>query len=204
MVSPTSLLPALNTHTDGLARCWWCGDDPIYVAYHDDEWGRKNFDDQALFEKLCLEGFQAGLSWITVLRRREALRTAFADFDVQRLAQFTGRDVDTILANPNIIRHRGKIDAVIHNARCVLDLWAGGISLSELVWQFAPKRPQTAPHTRDQIPTTTDEAVGLARALRSYGWKFIGPTSAYAFMQSMGLVNDHIADCAFRRADAAR
>lgn len=203
MVPPSAPSPALIDHPDGLARCWWCGDDPIYVAYHDAEWGRVSHDDNALFEKLCLEGFQAGLSWITVLRRRQALRAAFAAFEPNRLARFTVHDVDRLLANPAIIRHRGKIEATINNARCFIELRAAGISLSDIVWRFAPPQPPPAPRMREQIPAITDEAVELARALRSYGWKFIGPTSAYAFMQSMGLVNDHVAGCAFRTAQAS-
>jgi DNA-3-methyladenine glycosylase I len=183
---------------DGLARCWWCGSDPDYVAYHDLEWGRAVHDDHQLFEKIVLEGFQAGLSWLTILRRRDHLREAFAGFDPQRLAAFGALEVERLLADERIVRNRAKIEAAITNARCYLRLADEGTSLAELVWRFAPE-PGPAPRRRAEIPAVTAESTALARELKRRGWRFVGPTTAYAFMQSMGLVDDHLIGC-FRRA----
>jgi DNA-3-methyladenine glycosylase I len=183
---------------DGLARCWWCGSDPDYLAYHDLEWGRAVHDDHQLFEKIVLEGFQAGLSWLTILRRRDHLREAFAGFDPQRLAAFGALEVERLLADERIVRNRAKIEAAITNARCYLRLADEGTSLAELVWRFAPE-PGPAPRRRAEIPAVTAESTALARELKRRGWRFVGPTTAYAFMQSMGLVDDHLIGC-FRRA----
>ncbi len=191
---PPSSETALVDHPDGRARCWWCGDDPDYVAYHDVEWGHREHDTNRLFEKLCLEGFQAGLSWITVLRRRDALRRAFAGFDPDVLVRFSKRDIDRVMTQDGMIRHRGKIAAVVDNARVTVELARRGPGLSELVWRYAPE-PRPRPRHRDEIPARTDASSALASELRRHGWKFIGPTSAYAFMQSMGLVDDHVAGC---------
>jgi DNA-3-methyladenine glycosylase I len=181
--------------SDGVARCWWCGEDPLYVAYHDDDWGHPIREEQALFELLCLEGFQAGLSWITILRKREAFRAAFASFDVAAVAQFGADDVARLLLDPGIVRHRGKITATIANAQAVEAMWAQGTTLTEIVWSHAPL-PRSGPlAARHGIPDLTPESTELARALRRWGMRFVGPTTVYAFMQSAGLVDDHLAGC---------
>ena len=179
-------------------RCWWAGDDPLYVAYHDREWGRPVRDDRALFEKLCLEGFQAGLSWLTILRKRERFREVFAGFEPERVAAFTGADVERLLTDTGIVRNRAKIEATITNARAVLALE----SLSALVWSFAPQAgpPPQAPA---DIPAKTPASVALSKDLRRRGFRFVGPTTAYAFMQAMGLVNDHLVTCPTREEVAS-
>ncbi len=191
--------PALLRGGDGRARCWWCGHDPAYVAYHDHEWGRAEHDDLRLFEKLVLEGFQAGLSWLTILRRRDRLRAAFADFDPERMAAFDAADVRRLLADDRLIRNRAKVEAAIANARRYLRLREQGETLDEVVWAFAPA-PRPRPTSRLEVPATTPESTAIARELKRRGWRFVGPTTAYAFMQSMGLVDDHIAGC-FRGGD---
>lgn len=206
---------------DGVARCAWCAASPDYRAYHDTEWGFPVADERRLFEKLALEGFQAGLSWLTILRKRENFRRAFAGFDPERVARFGEADTERLLADAGIVRHRGKIDAVVNNARRVLELRDAGISLGALVWRYAPDpgppgppespRPpgpaRPAGPTRAELAarTTTPQATALAAELRRRGWRFVGPTTVYAFMQSMGLVNDHLAGCGIRpAAEAAR
>jgi DNA-3-methyladenine glycosylase I len=183
-------------------RCWWCGDDPLYVRYHDEEWGRPVRDDVRLFEKVCLEGFQAGLSWITVLRKRENFRRAFAGFDIDRVARFTGRDVNRLLKDEGIIRHRGKIESTINNAQRAIEIRDEFASLANYFWQWQPD-PKSRPKriTRDALKqmATTPESTALSRDLRKRGWTFVGPTTIYAFMQAMGLVNDHVEECEFRR-----
>lgn len=180
---------------DGLERCWWCGADPLYVAYHDHDWGTPLHDEQMLFELLCLEGFQAGLSWITILRKRSAFREAFAGFDIEQVAGFDDHDVERLLGDAGIVRHRGKITATIANAQAVLQLHETGTTLSELVWAHAPPpRPEPLAR-RDDIPAKTSESVALARELSRRGLRFVGPTTVYAFMQSAGLVDDHLAGC---------
>ena len=177
---------------DGLARCGWAANDPEYRRYHDEEWGRPLHDERALFEKLCLEGFQAGLSWLTILRRRPAFRSAFADFDVATVAAFTEEDVTRLLGDERIIRHRGKIAATIGNARATLAL---GESLAELIWSFAPApRPEPLSDLA-AVPAITAESTALSRALRARGYRFVGPTTMYALMQSSGLVDDHVVGC---------
>jgi len=184
----------LVTGADGIVRCWWCGDDPLYVAYHDDEWGRPTTDERAVFELLALEGFQAGLAWITILRKREAFRAAFDGFDVDVVAAYGEADVERLLGDAGIVRHRGKIEATIRLARLSRELRAEGTSLSELVWSFAePDRPPLAPD--DELPAQTEASVALSRALKARGARFVGPTIAYAFMQSAGLVDDHLIGC---------
>jgi DNA-3-methyladenine glycosylase I len=176
-----------------MPRCWWAGEDPEYVAYHDTEWGRPVTNDRALFEKLCLEGFQAGLSWLTILRKRPRFREVFAGFDPAVVAGYGPADVERLLSDPGIVRNRAKVEATIGNARAMLEL----DSLGELVWSFAPPvRP--APRTPADIPAQTAESKALSRELKRRGFRFVGPTTCYAFMQSMGLVNDHIADCESR------
>lgn len=179
---------------DGRARCWWPGQDPQYLRYHDTEWGVPVHDDRRLFEKLCLEGFQAGLSWLTVLRRRAGFRDAFHGFDPERVATMGPADVDRLLQDDRIIRHRGKIEATIHNAARVLELVDEVGSLDAHVWSFAPP-PRPRPRRRVDVPAVTAASTALARDLKARGWRFVGPTTAYAFMQSMGLVDDHLAGC---------
>ena len=184
-----------------MTRCWWCGDDPLYVRYHDDEWGRPVRDDRRLFEKVCLEGFQAGLSWITILRKRENFRTVFANFDVDTVARFTGRDVTRLLKDAGIVRHRGKIESTINNARRAIELRKEFGSLSDYFWNWQPDPKSRPPRiTREALMqmATTPESVALSKDLRKRGWTFVGPTTIYAFMQAMGLVNDHVEECAFR------
>jgi DNA-3-methyladenine glycosylase I len=181
---------------DGRSRCWWGLAPPIYLDYHDGEWGRPVTDDHRLLEKLCLEGFQAGLSWLTILRKREAFREAFAGFDPERMAALGPGDVEGLLNNPGIVRHRGKIEAAINNARQTLRLIEEHQSLARYVWQFAvPSGPPPV-----EVPDTTPQARDLARALKIAGFRFVGPTTVYAFMQSMGLVNDHLDGCFVRAA----
>jgi DNA-3-methyladenine glycosylase I len=197
---------ALLTGPDGRRRCRWPGADPLYVAYHDTEWGRPVVDDRRLFEKICLEGFQAGLSWLTILRKREHFRKAFRGFDPAAVARFTARDVERLLRDAGIVRHRGKIASTINNARRALELIGEHGSLSAYVWQWEPpasERPARLDHAA--LPATTPTSVALSRDLKKRGWTFVGPTTVYAFMQAMGLVNDHVHGCDVRaEADAAR
>jgi DNA-3-methyladenine glycosylase I len=174
----------------------------LYVGYHDDEWGRPVADDRRLFEKLCLEGFQAGLSWITILRKRENFRAAFADFDIETVARFGARDVTRLLRDAGIVRHRGKIESVINNARRAIDLTEEAGSIAAFVWQFEPKpaaRPKHVDRAALMQMAKTAESAALSKALRSRGWSFVGPTTVYSFMQAMGLVNDHLSGCTCRR-----
>jgi DNA-3-methyladenine glycosylase I len=177
--------------TDGLVdgRCWWGASSPEYVRYHDEEWGRPVRDDRALFERLCLEAFQSGLSWLTILRKREAFRAAFAGFEIARVARFGEADVARLMADAGIVRNRAKIDAAIANARAALEL-----ALGELLWSFAPE-PRPRPRTRADIPAVTPESTAMAKELKRRGFRFVGPTTAYALMQACGLVDDHIDGC---------
>lgn len=185
----------LHVGEDGRPRCWWCGDDPLYVAYHDDEWGRPVHDERALFELLCLEAAQAGLAWITVLRKRDGYREAFAGFDIEGVAAMGPSDVERLLGDPGIIRNRAKVGAMIGNARATLALGDEGTSLAELVWSFAPP-PRSRPLAPgDLVPATTAESEALSRTMRQRGFRFVGPTIAYAYMQSAGVVDDHLAGC---------
>ena len=189
---------------DDQPRCGWHGDHADYRAYHDTEWGFPVADDVRLFEKLCLEGFQSGLSWLTILRKRVAFRAAFQGFDPTRVARFERADIDRLLADTGIVRHRGKIEATINNARCALRLIDEAGSLAAFVWRFEPE-PGKAPRRLADVPATSAESTALARALKRRGFRFVGPTTAYAFMQSMGLVNDHLQRCVIRaRVEAAR
>ncbi|MRX42787.1 DNA-3-methyladenine glycosylase I [Agromyces kandeliae] len=184
--------PDVVVGDDGLARCAWGASDPEYRRYHDEEWGTPQHDSDVLFEKLCLEGFQAGLSWITILRRRPAFREAFHGFDPERVAAMDAGDVERLLGDARIIRHRGKIEATISNARATLDLDG---TLDELLWGFAPQ-PRPAPLVSlTEVPATTAESTALSRRLRSLGFRFVGPTTMYALMQAMGMVDDHLAGC---------
>ena len=179
--------------SDGLVdgRCWWGSSTPEYIAYHDDEWGRPVRDSRALFEKLSLEAFQSGLSWITILRKRENFRAAFAGFDFEQVAAFGSDDVARLMADEGIVRNRQKIDATIANARAVAEL---EIDLAELVWSFAPA-PRPRPGTPADVPALTAESTALAKELKKRGFRFLGPTTVYAMMQACGLVDDHIAGC---------
>ncbi len=180
---------------DGKPRCRWCGAAPEFLDYHDREWGFPVKDDIRLFEKLCLESFQSGLSWRTILAKRENFRRAFAGFDFRQVARFTARDVERLLEDPGIVRHRGKIEAVINNAKCAEALVAQEGSLAAWVWRYEPDPAQRgAPQTM----TTSPESVALSKELKRRGWKFVGPTTVFAFMQAMGLINDHAETCIIR------
>jgi len=187
-----------STAAAEISRCWWCGSDPLYVAYHDREWGFPVADDRRLFEKVCLEGFQAGLSWLTILRKREAFREAFANFEIERVARFKARDVERLLGNAAIVRHRGKIESTINNAQRAGELAGEFGSLASYFWRFEPA-PTVRPGkiTREVLAAmpTSGESTALSKDLKKRGWSFVGPTTIYAFMQAMGLVNDHLHDC---------
>ncbi len=185
----------LRAHTDGRQRCWWCGDDPLYVAYHDSEWGRPVHDDVRLFEKICLEGFQAGLSWLTILRKREHFRRAFAGFDIARVASFGPADIERLVTDAGIVRHRGKIASAINNAQHYADLATEFGSLDAFVWSFAASAPAGDEAAPSGIPTYTPASTRLSKELKQRGWTFVGPTTMYAFMQSVGVVNDHLKGC---------
>jgi len=181
------------TGEDGKIRCRWAGSAPEFPHYHDTEWGFPVADDFRLFEKLCLEGFQSGLSWRTILAKRENFRKAFLGFDYNKVARFTARDVERLLKNEGIIRHRGKIEAAINNAQRARETVKEEGSLGALLWRYEAdknRKPQTAP--------TSPESIALSKELKKRGWKFVGPTTMYAFMQAMGLVNDHVEDCVIR------
>lgn len=184
---------------DGVARCWWGAEPEIYRDYHDIEWGRATIDDHLLFEKICLEGFQAGLSWLTILRKRENFRRAFDGFDPVKVATYGDRDVERLLGNEGIVRHEGKIRSTMNNAGRALDLADEHGSLSDYFWSWAPE-PGPAP---SDIPSITDTSTALSKDLKKRGWSFVGPTTIYAFMQAMGLVNDHLEGCDVREACAA-
>ena len=182
---------------DGALRCWWGASTPDYVAYHDEEWGKPVRDDRGLYERLCLEAFQSGLSWLTILRKREAFRAAFAGFEPRRVAAFGDDDVARLMADAGIVRNRVKIDAAIANARVVAAMERDGESLAELLWSFAPaERP--APRTMADVPAVTPESTAMAKELKRRGFRFVGPTTAYALMQACGLVNDHLDGCLAR------
>jgi DNA-3-methyladenine glycosylase I len=196
----------LLTGEDGVTRCSWACSAAEYRAYHDTEWGFPVSDDVRLFEKLSLEGFQAGLSWLTILRKRDAFRAAFAGFDYSSIASFGERDVKRLLADAGIVRHRGKIEAVINNAQRTLELVEAEGSLARYIWRFEPKpRPGKLDRARLAQLAVTPESKALAKDLKRRGWRFVGPTTVYAFMQSMGLVNDHLEGCQARASvDGAR
>jgi DNA-3-methyladenine glycosylase I len=199
----SSIADGLWKGTDGRLRCAWCRASPEYVTYHDTEWGTPvHDDDRRLFEKICLEGFQSGLSWLTILRKRENFRRAFAGFEIQPVARFTRRDVTRLLRDAGIVRHRGKIESTINNARRCEELIEEFGSLSNYVWRFEPaarSRPKRL--TWDVLKTmaTSAESIVLSKDLRRRGWTFVGPTTMYAFMQAMGLVNDHLYGCEYRK-----
>jgi DNA-3-methyladenine glycosylase I len=186
---------------DGIERCWWCLGDPLYERYHDVEWGRPKQDDNLLFEKLCLEGFQSGLSWLTILRKRESFRRAFRSFDIESVARFNSRSVERLLVDASIVRHRGKIESAINNARRCLELIEERGSLAGYVWSYEPDegtRPARLDRRALEGMTTNLAAVDMSKDLKRRGWRFVGPTTVYSFMEAVGLVNDHVAGCAFR------
>jgi DNA-3-methyladenine glycosylase I len=202
------LADGLVSGADGVVRCWWSAATPGYAAYHDREWGQPVTDDHRLFEKICLEGFQAGLSWLTILNKRDRFREVFAGFDFAEVARFTGRDVRRLLGDPGIVRHRGKIESTINNARRALELVAEFGSLAAFVWGHEPP-PSTRPVRLTKAALlglgATPQSAALSKELRRRGWTFVGPTTVYAFMQAMGLVNDHLTGCPAReRALRAR
>lgn len=188
---------------DGLVRCWWGASAPDYAAYHDAEWGRPVTSDRRLFEKICLEGFQAGLSWLTILRKRDNFRRGFADFDFEKVARFSGRDVARLLADVGIVRHRGKIESTINNAKRALELMESHGSLASYFWGFEPdprSRPKRITRAALIAMTTSPASVAMSKDLKKRGWTFVGPTTMYALMQAMGLVNDHLVGCHCREA----
>lgn len=188
------------TGPDGRPRCRWCAATPEYLAYHDEEWGRPVADDRRLFEKLCLEGFQSGLSWRTILTKRGNFRAAFHDFDFERIAAFTEADIARLLADAGIVRHRGKIASVINNAKRAQELVREAGSLAAFIWRFEPDPAEAGV---PQTVSTSKESTALSRALKKRGWSFVGPTTVYAFMQAMGMVNDHADGCALRENSEA-
>lgn len=190
----------LVTFEDGITRCWWGSEPEIYRSYHDNEWGHPVSDDHRLFEKICLEGFQAGLSWLTILRKRDNFRSAFAGFDPKIVSEFEEPDVARLLADAGIVRHQGKIRSTINNADRALDLIDEYGTLTSYFWSWAG--PEKEPPT--EIPATTDTSTALSKDLKKRGWSFVGPTTVYAFMQAMGLVNDHLAGCHVREECATQ
>jgi len=197
------LADGLTRHADGVTRCWWPGQDPLYLRYHDKEWGTPVTNDRRLFEKICLEGFQAGLSWLTILRKRPHFRKGFADFDIDRVARFGARDVARLLEDAGIVRHRGKIESAINNASRASDMRDEFGSLAAYFWRWEPE-PRSRPRrlTRAALVqlARTPESIALSKDLKRRGWTFVGPTTVYAFMQAMGLVNDHLEGCDSRTA----
>jgi DNA-3-methyladenine glycosylase I len=193
---------------DNVVRCWWATDDPLYIEYHDHEWGRPVTDDNRLFEKICLEGFQAGLSWLTILRKREAFRRAFMGFEARRVVRFGPREIERLLGDSGIVRHRGKIESAINNAHRAMALCEEFGSLAAYFWKWEPDARSRPPRMTRRVLTRlgpSPEAVALSKDLKRRGWTFVGPTTVYAFMQAMGLVNDHLEGCTSRGfAESAR
>jgi DNA-3-methyladenine glycosylase I len=203
MSAETSLPAGLVAHPDGATRCWWPGTDPLYVAYHDTEWGVPEHDGRALFEKLILDGFQAGLSWITILRKRDAFRRAFADFRPDVIARFDAARIEALMGDAGIVRNRAKIEGTVVSARAWLAIEERQ-GFSRFLWDFVDGRPlQTNRNIRADIPAATDVSRGMSKALKAAGFTFCGPTIVYAFMQATGLVNDHLVGCC-RHAACAR
>jgi DNA-3-methyladenine glycosylase I len=204
---------ALIAGEDGKPRCGWCVGDGEYLRYHDEEWGMPVVDDRQIYEKICLEGFQSGLSWLTILRKRPAFRIAFKNFEPELVAKFTESDIERLMSNAGIIRHRGKIEAAIQNARATLQMDHEGKSLAKFVWSFCPenvavkssKKPSKAPTSQRDIQSKTPESQAMSKSLRKLGFKFVGETTMYAAMQSLGVVNDHYLGCHRReKCDLAR
>ncbi|NNF70207.1 MAG: DNA-3-methyladenine glycosylase I [Acidimicrobiia bacterium] len=191
----------LTPGPDGDLRCWWGASTEDYAVYHDTEWGYPVDDDVRLFEKVCLEGFQAGLSWLTILRKRDNFRAGFAGFDFEKVARFNSRSVDRLLGDAGIVRHRGKIESTINNAKRALELTVEHGSLAAYFWSWEPQGRRPI-RSGDRIPATTDVSTALSKDLKRRGWSFVGPTTIYAFMQAMGLVNDHVVGCSVHEAAA--
>jgi DNA-3-methyladenine glycosylase I len=189
---------ALANGSDGRPRCWWGASTPEYERYHDEEWGRPVRDERGLYERMVLEGFQSGLSWITILRKRDNFRTAFANFEIEAVASFGKRDVNRLLGDAGIVRHRGKIEAAIANAKAAAEMHANGESLSQLVWSFGGDDRRRGPRSLEDLPAITPESTALSKELKKRGFRFVGPTTAYATMQACGVVNDHLAGCFVR------
>jgi DNA-3-methyladenine glycosylase I len=187
--------PHLARGSDGRRRCWWGASTPDYERYHDKEWGRPVTDDRGIYERLTLEAFQSGLSWLTIMRKRENFRAAFADFEIEAVAGFGARDVKRLMADAGIVRNRAKIDAAIANAKAAAELDG---SLAELVWSHAPKNRRRAPRALEDLPAVTPESTALSKELKRRGFRFLGPTTVYATMQACGIVNDHVAGCHVR------
>jgi DNA-3-methyladenine glycosylase I len=197
-------MPPLH-HPDGLSRCPWAGTDPLYVAYHDQEWGVPEFDDRALYEKLVLDGFQAGLSWITILRKRENFRRAFDGFDPEKIARYTPKKIHALINDAGIVRNRMKIEGAVASARAYLDLVEKGPGLSHLLWDFLGGKPKINRfRSRSQVPAETPLSRAMSKELAARGFKFCGPTIVYAFMQATGMVNDHLVRCHRHAALAGR
>ena len=197
----------LITGDDGKLRCWWHGNDPEYIRYHDEEWGKPLSDDADLFEKICLEGFQSGLSWLTILRKRENFRRAFHGFDFKKIAKYTEKDIERLVKNAGIIRHRGKIVSTINNASRAIELIKEFGTLKSYFWQFEPAdkaRPKKCDYKTLSNLAKTPESIAMSKDLKKRGWSFVGPTTCYAFMQSMGMVNDHIEGCCCRELTEKR
>ncbi|BDS50146.1 DNA-3-methyladenine glycosylase I [Rhodoluna lacicola] len=193
----------IRKYDDGFSRCQWPGNDELYLEYHDTEWGVPLSGDQEIFERICLEGFQAGLSWITILKRREGFRMAFKNFDYKKVAKFTQSDVDRLMLDERIIRNRSKIESAIKNARLVLEMQKSGESISDVLWQFAPPASKKMqPAKSFEWVAVTPESTAISKELRARGFGFVGPTTMYALMQSIGMVNDHAPGC-FRRKELA-
>lgn len=183
-------------------RCWWCGEDELYVRYHDEEWGRPVTDDTRLFEKICLEGFQAGLSWITILRKRENFRKGFDKFNIKKIIKYTEKDVERLMKDEDIVRHRGKIESVINNAARALEMQKEFGSLAAYFWSWEPdatERPKKYDAASLKAMGKSATSIAISKDLKKRGWSFVGPTTVYAFMQAMGMVNDHVENCACRR-----
>lgn len=200
------LAEGLASGEDGLVRCAWCRGDPLYRRYHDEEWGAPTADERYLFEKLCLEGFQSGLSWLTILRKRENFRRAFANFEPTAVSSYGPAEVGRLLADAGIVRHRGKIESVLNNARRALELRAEAGSLAGFLWRHAPgpeERPARCDWASLRAMAHTQASTRLSKELRRRGWSFVGPTTVYAFMQAVGMVNDHVEGCGRREAVAA-
>lgn len=192
--SPPTRRPAVIAHADGRSRCFWCGTDPLYVAYHDTEWGVPEHDDARLFELLCLEGAQAGLSWITILRKREHYRAALDGFDATRMARYTPKRLDALMQNAGLVRNRLKIESLVSNARAYLDLRQSPGEFAAFLWDFKPSRSRR-PRGVGDVPVSTPESDAMSRELKRRGFRFVGSTICYAFMQASGIVDDHMARC---------
>ncbi len=189
-------MSAAQVHADGLTRCHWAGTDPLYVAYHDEEWGVPEWDDRALYEKLMLDGFQAGLSWITILRKRENFRRAFDDFNPEKIARYTPKKIERLMQNAGIVRNRAKIEGAVGSARAWLKIMESGPGFSAMLWDHLDGKPKDSKiKKRSQIPTETEVSRAMSKQLLSHGFKFVGPTIVYAFMQAVGMVNDHLVAC---------